>query len=631
MARTESWFYESAAERELSNYDEQKSSFGAPIQTNKDVISSFDDHFNKIAEQYKESGIDIKKDFSKMSDLTFLEQYKSALLDPVKDEIIALAENTQEGTVDPHFKAMADNLDRIWDVQVKAFNEAASVTGYLPISTLEFPVLVKQYIHTILKDIIEVEVVKTPSISRHVRTTYIVDNNDPTKELEYPRCMFEGTWQEMWDAAKGIAIKEDAVMFDNGRLTNYDIISNLTTGTRGVDQLSFAFKVKGIVVAGETIMLRGNAITVDFSTNGLFLNGKLDFVHEGTHINDTILGQVDFKNGTVSAASTNGQVEGLIFEGYLSNEKNLRSISVREKRHVLRFNIEDGARMNMPFTIEEIEDAAALLDINYYNRMVDEIVRVQEMLENMKVIKFLNDEFKKYNDVVTDPLNLESIGRTYKVDLEAPNYFAGDPFKYMSSAIQFKLKSIIYQLTEDTKLEGLSFVIVGNPMACQLIEEFINWKTTPGTSIGGVNVNSSYGFATGIGANIRVVASNIYDAYTEEPITYTKRDGTTVSKRELVLQIYGYPTDPEHVSCKHLKYTSHLMTSQSQTAYQSPLAPAGAFNIITATSRFQDICIQGIFAQLIMLNSELVYNAAPTKRSGAPWFTTAVPVSSIGG
>lgn len=631
MAKTESWFYESAAEREFTGYDEQVSSFGALVHSDSDAIKNFDKHFDNVVEQFKESGIDIKKDFSKMSDPVVLEQYKSNLLDPVKDEIMALAENVDTHTVDPHFTAMATNLDRIWDAQVKAFNEAASVTGYLPISTLEFPVLVKQYIHTILKDIIEVEVVKTPSISRHVRTTFIVDNNDPTKELEYPRCMFTGEWQQMWDAAKGIAIKEEAVMFDNGRLTNYDVISNLTTGTPGVDQLSFAFKVKGIVVAGETIMLRGNAITVDFSTNGLFLNGNLNFVHEGTLINDTILGQVDFKNGTVSAASTNGQVEGLIFEGYLSNEKNLRSISVREKRRVMRFNIEDGARMNMPFTIEEIEDAAALLDINYYNRMVDEVVRVQEMLENMKAIKFLNDEFKKYNGVVTDPLNLESVGRTYMVDLQAPNYFAGDPFKYMSSAIQFKLKSIIYQLTEDTKLEGLSFVIVGNPMDCQLIEEFIGWKTTPGTSIGGVAVNSSYGFATGIGANVRIVASNIYDAYTEEPVTYTTREGTQVSKRELVLHIYGYPTDPEHMSCKHLKYTSHLMTSQSQTAYQSPLAPAGAYNIITATSRFQDICIQGIFADLIMLNSELVYSAAPTKRSGAPWLSAAVPVSSIGG
>jgi len=631
MARKDSWFYEAADANTAATLVPTKSSFGGLVSTGTE-LRTFDEAFDALAEQYRDTQqVDIKKDHEKMRDPAFMEQYKEDLLSPIKKELEVMAENTQTGTVDPHIMATANQLDQIWDIQVKAFNEAASVTAYLPISTLEFPVLVKQYIHSIIKDIIEVEVVKTPSISKHVRTTFIVDNNDPTKEVEYPRCMFTGEWQEMWDAAKGLAIEEKAVMFENGRLTNYDIISNLTTGTPGVDTLSWAFKIKGIVVDGETIMLRDNGITIDFATGGLFLNGKLNFVHNGTEIKDTILGQVDYQNGTVSAASTTGQVEGLVFEGYLSNEKNLRSISVREKRRVLRFNIEDGARMQMPFTIEEIEDAAALLDINYYNRMVDEVVKVQEMLENQKVIQFLNDEFKKYNGVITDPLDLESVAKTYFADLQAPNGYAGDPFKFMASAVQFKLKAMISQLSEDTKLEGLSFIIVGNPMATAMIEEFVNWKTTPGTAVSGVTVNSSYGFATGIGANVRIVASNLYDAYTEAPITYTNRAGDEVTKRELVLHVYAYPTDPEHMSNKHLKYTSHLFTSQSQTAYQSPLAPAGAFNIITATSRFQDISIQFIGADLVMLNSELVYSKAPTKRSGAPWSTATVPVSSIGG
>lgn len=619
------WFFESAGERSRSGYTAPKSSFGAYQQ---EGTKSFEEHFEELAQQYNENaGIDIKKDVQKMfANPTFMEQYKEDLLSPVFEGFRANSPN------DPHIEAIIENVNNFWDNKVRSYTESASMTGFLPIATLEFPVLVKQFFSSILNDIIEVETTKTPNISKHIRTTYIV-NNKTGEELEYPKCMFDGTWQKMWNASKGFPIREEAVMFDNGRLAKFDIISNLTDGNPQIDKLSFAFKIIGIVVGGEEIYLRGNGITVEFSTGGTLVNGALNFVHEGTQIDDVLAGQVDYQNGTISMASTTGQVEGVIFSGYLSNEKNLRHVSVREKRDILRFTIEDGARYNMPFSIEEIEDAAALLDMNYYNRMVDEIVRVQEMQECMTVIQFLNDEFLKFNGVVTDTFKLESQASTFTVDINPPAGYAGDPFSYKAKAIQYKLKAIIHQLTEQAKIEGLSFIIVGNPMATQLITEFVNWKSQQGSSIGGITVNNSYGFATDMGANVRVVATNLYDAYTVDPVQSKDPYGQTQNERELVLSIYAYPTDSEHISFRHLKYTSHLLTSQSQTAYQSTTATGGAYNIVTATSRFKTIAIQGIQAKLIMLNSATVYGKAPSRPpvTGAPWDSNVHPVSSING
>lgn len=613
MARNNvSWFYESASERGSSNYQPQKSSFGT---FNADGTKTFDEHFNELYESYKEQhGIDIKKDMkTMMSDRSFMEQYKADLLEPVFEGFRETSPN------DPHVQGIIENVNTFWDTKVKSYTESASLAGFLPIATLEFPVLVKQFFSSILKDIIEVEAVKTPNITKHIRTTYMVDNQTGD-EYEYPKCLFDGTWEKIWNASKGHKIQEKVVEFTDGRLWKYDIIGNLTEGTPGVDKLSFQFKIVGIKVDAEVIRLPGNGITVEFSTNGTLVNGDLNFEYNGTKIEDTLSGQVDFKNGTISMSSASGQVSGVVFSGYLSNEKNLRTVSVREKRDILRFTIEDGARWNMPFSIEEIEDAAALLDMNYYNRMVDEIVKTQEMNECMTVIKFLNDEFAKYNGVTTDIYKLESMANTYTVDLNPPAYFAGDPFKYVSSAIQFRLKSIINQILELTKLDDLSFIIVGNPMATQLITEFVNWKVQNGSTIGGISVNNSYGFATDLGANVRVVATNLYDAYTVEPTADT-------SERELVLHIYGYPTSAEHISFRHLKYTSHLFTSQSQTAYQSTQAPAGAYNIVTATSRFHTMAVQGIQAKLVLLNSNRVYGAAPTRPpvTGAPWSTPVFP------
>lgn len=603
---TVGWFYESAADRKKSGYTDTTSSFG---RYQKDGTKTFNEHFEELVESYQTNhGVDLKRDANRLiSDKALMEQYKNDLLSPVVEAFEDMSPD------DPHIQSIIENVNAFWDNKVKNYTESASIASFLPISTLEFPVLVKQFFSSILKDIIEVEVVKSPSITKHVRTTYMV-NNQTGEELEYPKCMFDGTWQQMWDASKGHKIREEVVPLDNGRLWKYDIISGLTDGTPGLDRLSFAFKIIAVQVNSEVVPLIGNGITVEFSTNGTLVNGNLDFTYKGTHIEDNINGQVDFKNGTISLASTSGQVTGVVFSGYLSNEKNLRSISVREKRDILRFTIEDGPRWNMPFSIEEIEDAAALLDINYYNRMVDEIVRTQEMNECMTVIKFFDDEFKKYNGVTTDSFKLESTARTYTVDIKPPAYFAGDPFKYISRAIQFRLKAIIHQTTDMTKLDGLSFIVVGNPMATQAISEFVEWKTSQGTNIGGIDVNCSYGFGTDMGANVRVVATNLYDAYTAENMDET-------GKRELILHIYGYPTDAEHISFRHLTYTSHLLTSQSQTAYQSPAAPGGAYNIVTATSRFKDISVQGIEARLVLLNSELIYGAAPARPpvTGAPW------------
>lgn len=602
-----SWFYESSANRAANPSAYMGTTFG---RYQGDSVQSFDEHFEELADQYKEStGIDIKNDIKGMlSDRKFMEQYKEDLMDPVMEGFRTSSPN------DLHVESVIDNVSRFWDTKVRSYTESASLTGFLPIATLEFPVLVKQFFSSVIKDIIEVETVKSPNITKHIRTTFLVDNNTGA-EYEYPKCMFDGTWEKIWDAAKGYPIKEDPVPLTNGRLFKYDIITNLTDGTPGIDKLSFQFKIIGVQVGTEKIMLPGNGITVEFSTNGTLVNGDLNFTTPGgTEVDDVLGGMVNFKEGTVSISSANGQVTGVIFSGYLSNEKNLRSVSVREKRDILRFTIEDGARWNMPFSIEEIEDAAALLDINYYNRMVDEIVRTQEMTECMDVIRFLNKEFEKYNGVATDTYKLESLAMTYTVDLQAPNNFAGDPFAYMTKAIQFKLKAIIHDLSEQTKLEGISFIIVGNPKATQLLSEMVNWKATQGTSIGGIDVNNSYGFATDMGANVRVVASNLYDAYTVDQVDDT-------NERELVLHIYGYPTSAEHISFRHLKYTSHLFTSQSQTAYQSTQAPGGAYNIVTATSRYYNMAIQGIQADLILLHSNKVYGKAPTRPPvvGAPW------------
>jgi hypothetical protein len=353
-----SWFGESAG-TVTPNLSNPRSAFEVS-QGGK----SFQENFNDLYESYKtRAGIDIKKDLVAMvGDRAFMEQYKTDLLNPIVEGFRSASAN------DPHIESLVENVDRLWDAKVRNFSESASTTAFLPISTLEFPTLAKQFFQSITKDIIEVETTKTPNIAKHIKTTYLVDNVTG-QEYEYPKCIFDGTWEKVWNAAKGHPIKNTVVALP---AYQFDVIDNLTDGIPGQDKLSYAIKIVAVRVGdattGKTYNLRGNGITVEFSTGGTFVNGDLDFTaDDGTHIQDSVSGKVDFKKGTVNVSACNGQVTGVVFSGYLSNESNLRAVSVREKRDLVKFVIEDGARWNMPFSIEEIEDAAALLDINYYN------------------------------------------------------------------------------------------------------------------------------------------------------------------------------------------------------------------------------------------------------------------------
>jgi hypothetical protein len=582
-----SWFGESAGTI-TPNLANSRSSFEVSRSG-----KSFQENFNELYESYKSRvGIDIKRDLGAMvGDKAFMESYKVDLLQPIYEGFRNASAN------DPHIESFVENVERLWDAKVRSYNESASTLSFLPIATLEFPTLAKQFFQSIIKDVIEVETTKTPNLAKHIKTTYLVDNTTGD-EYEYPKCIFDGTWEKIWDAAKGHVIKDTVVAVP---AYQYDIIDNLTDGIPGQDRLSYNIKIVAVEVATKIYKLKGNGITVEFSTGGTFVNGDLDFVaDDGTIIKDSVSGKIDFKKGTVNVSACNAQVTGVVFEGYLSNELNTRTVSVREKRELIKFTIEDGARWNMPFSIEEIEDAAALLDINYYNRMVDEIVKTQEMIEGQNVLRFLDDEYKKYAGTKSDIYKLESLVQEHVVDLKAPVGFAGDPFIYKANAVQFAIKGLIYKLCEAAKLDNLSFVIAGNPMACQLISKWTTWNYQQGASVGGITVNNSYGFATDMSAPVRVVASNVYKAYTDAAVAPT-------NKKELVLRIYAYPTDDEHISFKHLKYTSHLMTSQSQTAYESTNRPGGAYTIVTATSRYKDISVQGIQARLVMLNSADVY------------------------
>ena len=78
--------------------------------------------------------------------------------------------------------------------------------------------------------------------------------------------------------------------------------------------------------------------------------------------------------------------------------------------------------------------------------------------------------------------------------------------------------------------------------------------------------------------------------------------------------------DKFHISYKHLRFARHLTNSPENAAYADAQNPGGAAVLVTTSSQYTNIAIQGIQGRVICKNSELV----PDSNAGIVLTTNAV-------
>lgn len=621
---------------------EQKTLLNTASKEELDKLTDeFDQHFAEsvqtIIDNY--NGANVISDVKELAAKPELRAaYKQEFLEPILNDI-KNRDCTEPERI--HLEAVADQLNETWDAAEKAFvvQEAFNTSNYLPLSTLDFPALVKQYIRFVGKDIIPIETASNTSIEQRIFTKYLVDNNTG-EEYETPAIYFmkdedgKPLWKKLFDAGKGYKIndKEPILFADikdakNKKFNMYDHLLGddgkpfklePTIRTR----LSYDFNIEYVDYKGKKLRLPGAGIQIDFQTGGTFLNGiitedmKLSVVDPDTNkptgetvsLSDRIMGAVDVIKGTMTAGSC-GEITGVYVNGYISNETNLRTIGFREYPEIRKFTIGDGCRFQLPFTIEDYTDSNNMLNFNLYSRMVQEIVGADELFEDEYILNTLDEDFEKYDgDQNTNIWALDSYVHTEYVDLDPTSIsptFAGDPFEYRTNAIHNALNSLIYELCDRGKLDNLAFVIYGNPKVIRLLNKFTTWTTQKGTSVGGVQMNHSFGVITDTDVPIRVVSSNRIDAYTLIP---AYQDGAAASdlSREYMFKVVAYPMDKFHITHKHLRYARHITNSPENAGYQDVHNPGGQAALITISSRYKTVHVQGIQGRIVCLNSKLV-------------------------
>ena len=632
-------------------YQEQKSLINSASETERASLSdNFGKRFEAAATAISDSynGLNVMRDAKRMMENPqIMLEYKTEFLQPILDELTSFECEPADRV---HLESVANELSAAWDENVKTFvMESYNTQNYLPLSTLDFPALIKQYIRFLGKEIMPVQTASSTNIEQRIFTKYLV-NNQTGEEFETPAIYFKKeadgtpTLKKLYNAGRGYRINPAVITLASiASATNkkYNVYAHLlddagapytltpTVRTRLSWDLTIKYvqvtlpnKVEGQPAVVSKVRLPGAGIQIDIQTGGLFINGaivdtmKLPIVDsknvptgEYVQFSDRLSGAVDFIKGTITASSC-GVITGIFCDGHVSNETNTRTIGFREYPEIRKFLISDECRFLLPFTVEDFAEANASLNFNLYNRLVQELVTNQEMFEDSSILEYLDNDFKEHDEplafvdgISDDIVNLESYTHTEYVDLKPPTTTTTTIFEYRTQAIQNAIASTIYELTDRGKLDNLGFVVYGNPKAIRLIQEYVTWTVQKSTEIGGVQMNHAFGVMTDTDVPIRVVASNRISAYTTIPAYQTGSTEGDLS-REYFFKIVAYPMDKNHISYKHLRFARHLTNSPENAAYADAQNPGGAAVVVMATSQYKTISIQGIQGMVICHNTK---------------------------
>lgn len=560
--------------------------------------NSFDDIFTEAYNDLMANGIDLMVDVNSLiKNKAKLNAFKDELLGELKQESADMADDTEHeyGTHACLYEQVSDMFDNCVD---DFYAESTRVSNLLPIKAVDFPVLVKQQLKLATKDIMQTEVTKSPIIKKHIEQTYVVDPKTQ-KRWKYPQCFFTDEFKEIYKAGKGLPINTEGTVTALPAY-NFDVIGELTEGKKADDQFTIDLKIEKVEVTvdGEKhVVPLDQPMRINLSDN-TWLGGKIDTVitmNDGSTqkpVKDVVMGVIDFMDKTTTLNSAAGIVTGVVFSGFLSNERNERAVTFDYAREEREWKIEDGMRADVPYSLEELEDTKALMDIDLYKKTYNNLSDILTQMEDSTVLAWLDEQFVKYDGIEVDPLQWNSFITKTTFDCDSTGITAALPNEYIEKMLKFKIDRLLNDIADKAKMDDFTFVIYGNPRFISLLNGSVNWVTRPGSTSNGVKLDYGYGIMTSNDIKVQVVSTKKVNA------AYDKKEKTFSG-----LRIIPFPLSEEQFTFKHYKYTTHILTSQN-SAYRSPNLPGGSYTYLVGTSRYTNAAVQGIQAQVKLSNFE---------------------------
>lgn len=561
--------------------------------------SNFDKFFESAVDNLKAStsgGMDIRSDINDfIKNQSAQQQFKEDLLAGIAEE----STNTEyAGT---YFEGLYDQVSQLYDNTLEdLYEEAAQVGTLLPIKAVDLPLCVKSHVKMTSNAIIRAKVAPTPVIKKQIERTWVVDPKT-NKYYKYPQCLFTEEWKEIYEAGIGLPIKSDTVSLP---IFNYDIIDELTDATVPErEKITIDIKIPKVILDDGTEVMLQHPMYVNLA-DGSWIGGVFkDYEYmksDGTKgvLNDVVSGFTDFTTSTTTITSANGKVTGVVFEGKLSNEKNERQVTFDYSREDKEWKIDDGFRTDARFSLEKLMDYKTLARMDLYKRSYNDINELLSQEEDNKTFQFLDDMFQKYDGVEYDLLDFNPFVCHDSFDCNPTSLTTMSPAQWISEMLKFEIDRYLINILDEVKLEGLTFVIYGNPRYISLLNPNVEWKVTSGGSVGGIKLDYNYGVMTTNGMKIPVVSVMKLDA-----------------KKYDTLRFVAFPTNELTITFEKYRYANHIATAQN-SAYRAPELPGGSQTYVVGTSRYKHICMQGIQADMGFDNAEFL-KLKPKKGAGS--------------
>ena len=553
--------------------------------------NNFDAAFESACDSLNQSG----QGYDFMNDINALLK-NDAAMESFKDSILSDLQSYCEGrTIEDsgNFATLYEQASQLFDnVKNDLVTESTRVGVLLPIKAIDLPLVVKSQLKVVSKDIVQTEVTQSPIIKKQIEQTYVVDPKSK-KRWKYPQAFFNDEYKEIFKAGKGLPIKDTKVTLPQ---FGYDIIDNLTDATvASREDFTIDLRIVKVFIDNDVEVPLKTPIRVNLADGSLVggvINTTVEVDDGGgsggkkqQEVKDVISGNVDFISKTVSISSASGQIKKVVFAGNLSNEKNERAVTFDYAREDFEWKVEDGFRADVPFSLEELEDAKALLDMDLYKKTYNNIGELLIQMEDSQVLDWLDEEFVKYDGIELDPLDFNPFIAKKTFDCDSSTVTVALPYEYIQKQLKFTIDRFITAMADRAKLEDLTFVVYGNPKYIALLDPEVNWVVKNGDMVGGVKLNYSYGIMTSGDVKVQVVS-----AY-------------KVNSKKL--RFIPFPTNDTTLTFKHYKYSTHILTS-ANSAYRSPDLPGGSMTYIMGTSRYKNVSLQGIQGELSFTNAEFV-------------------------
>ena len=369
-----------------------------------------------------------------------------------------------------------------------------SLAGIAPLSSLSMPVIRKLWPRVVMKHALKTKVAAAPIFTIAYQKPYlsrwvVEDGVEVEKRLELPRQAFTHDESD-----------EHGATFSSQWGNDREIVKTITVSDN-------AFATEPLIAPAE---LKKTPLDRSFEVVSATIGGDEYYIGKKLGLEPVVIADVKLKDNSTAQVIVRVNFEKaeayaaiigtggtkVTVKAYKSSEWNEIGWDVNFTIKRQEITIGTGDHLNAPVSVEYLQDVQALYNIDAAAELADLMTNTFAQKVDYEIIDFMIDCYLKRPRNEAYPVadgykDYES--HMYSFDCRPAAGFAGGP-----TAWRAELKTVINvaatNLMRETYLQSGTFVIVGNPLDTQLLQN-IDWQYKGGTSgnVDGVEITYEMG------------------------------------------------------------------------------------------------------------------------------------------